>query len=759
MVEDWLKTVETEISNPNRQVHYISIEYLMGRTLSNALISTGLYDQVKQALGEMWIDLDELCEMEADPGLGNEGLGRLAACFMDSLSTLGYPAWGYGLRYDYGMFKQCIIDNKQVEKTDDWLKYGFSWEFFRDKAKHVVQFGGYVIQEGEIGKWVSDGKVMAVAYDQIIPGYNTDTTNTLRLWSAHAYDGLDMAKFNQGDYANALGKKTMAENITSILYPDDSTEHGKVLRLLQEYLLVSATVQDIVHRHYLVYKTVDNLADKIAIHLNDTHPVLSIPELIRVLVTDYQCTWDKAWEMTQKIFSYTNHTLLSEVLECWPVSMIGKLLPQHLQIIYKINYDFLEFCKKSKFGDTDFIRRVSIIDEDNGRRVRMAWLAVIGSHKVNGVSKLHSNLMATELFGDFAKIWPDKFINVTNGVTPRRWIGIANPKLANLLNQRIGGDWRKNLTKLSNVKQFVNDKSFLKEFFEIKYQNKKRLANYVFENLHIQIDPNAMFDMQIKRIHEYKRQTLNLLHVIVRYNEILQNPDADWVPRVVFFSGKAAPGYVVAKGIIEIINEVAQVINNDARVKNKLKVVFIPNYSVSIAEMMIPAADLSEQISLAGYEASGTSNMKFILNGAIIIGTLDGANIEIKECVGDENIFIFGHTAEEVIEIRKHYDLNKYWQDQRIHKALTDISSGKFSPNEPNRFAPFLMGNFQDYYQNLADFYSYYNTQKKVDALYRDPMKWAKCAIMNIACAGMFSSDRSIQEYAEKIWNIEPINA
>lgn len=760
MVEDWLHTMRAQASQKVKQVYYLSMEFLIGRTLSNALISAGIYDQVKQALDEMGLNLDELCEFENDPGLGNGGLGRLAACFLDSLATLNYPGWGYGLRYEYGMFSQCIIEGKQVEKADNWLKHGDAWEFYRDKVQYSVQFGGRVQQEGNLTRWVDTDKVLACAYDQIIPGYNTPNANTLRLWAAKAFDELDLDKFNQGDYVAAVEDKAWSENLTSVLYPDDSTLKGKSLRLYQEYLLVSATVQDIITRHFNLYQSVDNLADKVAIHLNDTHPVLAIPELMRILTDDYKIDWDDAWLMVNQIFSYTNHTLMTEALETWSVDLMSKALPYHLQIIFRINYEFLEGVKQLYPDDGALLSRVSIIDETNGRKIRMAWLAVIACHRINGVSQLHSDLMVKSLFRDFAKLYPQKFDNKTNGVTPRRWIGVANPALTNLLDKYLGKSWQADLDRLSELNAKIEYPNFLHELSEVKKQNKQRLAKFVAEHLGIAIDPNALFDIQIKRIHEYKRQTLNLLHVMARYNEILDNPDADWVPRVVFFAGKAASAYDMAKRIIQAINDVASMINSDERIKGKLKVIFVPNYSVSLAEIMIPAADLSEQISLAGYEASGTSNMKFALNGSLIIGTLDGTNVEIKDRVGEENIFIFGHTAEEVEKLRETYDPRSYYEsDIRLNRALNQIASGYFSPKEPNRYRQLydVIANFSDYYQNLADFDAYYEAQKRVDQLYRDPIEWSRRAAINIANMSYFSSDRTIHEYAQSIWQIAPL--
>ncbi|CNE25106.1 glycogen phosphorylase [Yersinia nurmii] len=761
MVERWLRSNRAQLSQDVRQVYYLSMEFLLGRTLSNALLSMGIYDDIKAALDEMGIDFNELLAEESDPGLGNGGLGRLAACFLDSLATLGMPGRGYGIRYEYGMFSQKIVNGQQAESPDNWLEYGNAWEFPRHNTRYKVRFGGRIQQEGTKTRWLETEEILACAYDQIIPGFDTDATNTLRLWSARASNEINLGKFNQGDYFAAVEDKNHSENVSRVLYPDDSTYSGRELRLRQEYFLVSATVQDILARHWALHHTFDNLAEKIAIHLNDTHPVLSIPELMRLLIDEHKFTWIKAWGMVETIFSYTNHTLMAEALETWPIDMIGKILPRHLQIIFDINDHFLKQVQEAFPDDNELPSRVSIIDEGHGRRVRMAWLAVIASHKVNGVSALHSELMVQSLFADFARIFPTRFCNKTNGVTPRRWLGLANRPLAAVLDDSIGHNWRTDLSQLSDIKPNIDYPSFLQAIQKAKLENKKRLAIYVAQNLNIVLNPAALFDVQIKRIHEYKRQLLNVLHVITRYNRILQDPDAKWVPRVMIFAGKAASAYYNAKQIIRLINDVAKVINNDPRVNNLLKVVFIPNYGVSLAQMIIPAADLSEQISLAGTEASGTSNMKFALNGALTIGTLDGANVEIREHVGKENIFIFGNTAEQVEALRRSgYNPRKYYdEDPELHQVLTQIATGTFSPEEPNRYTNLFdsLVNLGDYYQLLADYRSYVDTQDAVDELYLQPDEWTRRTVLNIANMGYFSSDRTIQEYADEIWHIKPI--
>ncbi|ENF3460357.1 TPA: glycogen phosphorylase [Yersinia enterocolitica] len=761
MVERWLRSNRAQLSQDVRQVYYLSMEFLLGRTLSNALLSMGIYEDIEQALDEMGLNLSELLQEENDPGLGNGGLGRLAACFLDSLATLALPGRGYGIRYEYGMFSQKIVNGQQMESPDNWLEYGNAWEFPRHNTRYKVRFGGRIQQEGSKTRWLETEEILACAYDQIIPGFDTDATNTLRLWSAQASNEINLGKFNQGDYFAAVEDKNHSENVSRVLYPDDSTYSGRELRLRQEYFLVSATVQDILNRHWAMHQTFDNLADKIAIHLNDTHPVLSIPEMMRLLIDEHKFSWMDAWDVVQQVFSYTNHTLMSEALETWPIDMIGKILPRHLQIIFDINDHFLKLVQEQYPDEPDLLPRVSIIDENDGRRVRMAWLAVIASHKVNGVSALHSELMVQSLFADFARIFPNRFCNKTNGVTPRRWLGLANRPLAAVLDDSIGHNWRTDLSQLSELKNNIDYVSFLRAVQKAKLENKKQLAIYIAQKLNIVVNPAALFDVQIKRIHEYKRQLLNALHVITRYNRILEAPDEKWVPRVVIFAGKAASAYYNAKQIIRLINDVAKVINNDPRINNLLKVVFIPNYSVSLAQLIIPAADLSEQISLAGTEASGTSNMKFALNGALTIGTLDGANVEIREHVGEDNIFIFGNTTEQVEALRKSgYNPRKYYdEDPELHLALTQIATGAFSPEEPHRYTSLFdsLVNLGDHYQLLADYRSYVDTQEQVDTLYRHPDEWTRKTIFNIANMGYFSSDRTIQEYADDIWHIKPI--
>ena len=755
--ERWLQTTRYLRRENLRRVYYLSMEFLMGRALSNALIAEDVYDALREALAELGQDLNDIIAEEGDPGLGNGGLGRLAACFMDSLATLRIPAMGYGIRYEYGMFRQDIENGKQVERPDTWTEQDIAWQFRRPSKHYVIRFGGNIHYQGEQCIWNNSEQITALAYDQIIPGYGTAAANTLRLWSAHAGDVFNLNDFNRGDYFAAMEKQNTSENVSRVLYPDDSTAVGRELRLRQEYFLTSASVQDIVRRHLKENSDISTLADTVAIHLNDTHPVLAIPELMRILIDEHHVKWDDAWAACGKIFSYTNHTLMGEALETWPVEMMGRVLPRHLQLIFEINEHFLDGLRKQGY-DGDFIRRVSLIDEGGERRVRMAWLAVIGSHKINGVAKIHSELMVKSIFADFARLYPERFTNVTNGVTPRRWIALANRGLAQVLDKHIGESWRNHLEQLVKLDPLKEDAAVRAEIRAVKHENKRRLAEWINSELGIKVSPDALFDVQIKRIHEYKRQLLNVLQIINRYNRILKNPDADWVPRVYIFAGKAASAYYAAKKIIHLINDVAKVINNDGRIRDLIKVVFIPNYGVSLAQIIIPAADISEQISLAGTEASGTSNMKFALNGALTIGTLDGANVEILNAVGKDNIFIFGNTVEQVEALRQRgYSPLLYLEnDPELHETIIQITSGAFSPEEPSRYHENLHV-FSDYYQVLADFRSYIEAQDRVDRRYRDQEAWAKAAITNIAHMGYFSSDRSIEDYAKDIWYIKPL--
>lgn len=760
VTEGWITTARQSRAEETRRVYYLSMEFLIGRTLSNAMIAEGIYDVAQKALAELNVDLEEIIEKEVDPGLGNGGLGRLAACFMDSLATLAIPAMGYGIRYEYGMFRQKIENGQQVERPDDWLEKGAPWEFMRPSKRFSIDFGGHIYFEGKKCIWNPAEKVTALAYDQMIPGYKNDSASTLRLWSAHGGEVFDLAEFNRGDHLAAVATRSANQNLSRVLYPDDSTWNGRELRLRQEYFLVSASLQDILRRHFRTHGTLDNLADKVAIHLNDTHPTLAIPELMRILIDLHGYSWQNAWDVTRRIFSYTCHTLMSEALETWPVEMMAKILPRHLQMIFEINDHFLEYVKTYVTTDMEFIRRVSLIEEGHQRKVRMGWLSVVGSHKVNGVAAIHSDLMVSSTFADFARIYPERFTNVTNGITPRRWLAVANPKLAALFDQYIGSEWRCDLSQIEKLKAFADKGEFKRAVADIKYDNKVKLAQYVKKTLDIDLDPHALFDVQVKRIHEYKRQMLNVLHIIARYNEMLAHPEKDWQPRVFILAGKAASAYYAAKQTIRLINDVANVINNDERLKGRLKVVFIPNYSVSLAQLIIPAADISEQISLAGTEASGTSNMKFALNGALTLGTLDGANVEILDNVGKDHIFIFGNTVEQMEALRRegYRPFDYYQNDEQLREVIDQIIRGDFSPEEPNRYHSLIQGlQYHDYYQSFADFRSYVEAQKAVDKKYQDRDAWIASTIQNMVNMGFFSSDRTILEYAKNIWKIEPL--
>jgi starch phosphorylase len=771
LVERWMMTTRANYAQDLKRVYYLSMEFLIGRTFTNALLAVDLFDTVREALADFGVDMDALAEREPDAALGNGGLGRLAACFLDSMATLGVPGMGYGIRYEYGMFRQQIVGGQQVETPDYWLTRGNPWEFQRPEVNYRVRFGGRVQKrEGTnapygAADWVDTHDVRAVAYDTIIPGYGTQATNTLRLWSARATEEIDLSAFNRGNYMGAVESKNQSENVSRVLYPDDSTPSGRELRLHQEYFFCSASVQDLLRRYLRSHKTFDQLSEKVSIHLNDTHPVLAVPELMRLLLDEHGLDWDTAWEHTQKVFSYTNHTLMHEALETWPVEMLGRILPRHLQIIYDMNAKFLATVTQKAGNDVELLRRLSLVDEAGERRVRMAYVAVLASHSINGVSGLHSELMKQSIFADFDKIFPERFNNKTNGVTPRRWLAQANPPLAGLLDQRIGKGWRRDLSQLEALKPMADQPAFVRAFRHAKRENKLRLANWVEQHLKIDIDTDAMFDVQVKRIHEYKRQLLNVLHVVARYHRILDAQAAgetvDLVPRVVVFAGKAASAYVMAKLVIRLINDVASTINADARVGKLLKVVFLPNYSVSLAEIIMPAADLSEQISTAGTEASGTGNMKFALNGALTIGTLDGANVEMRENVGPENIFIFGNTTPEVADIRAHgyQPRDIYEQNAELRRVLDAIRDGAFSAGEPARYQGIFdaLVNWGDHYLLLADYASYVAKQAEVDALYRDSDAWTRKAILNVAGMGAFSSDRTIAQYAHEIWKTKPV--
>lgn len=759
----WMESMRRYYLQDAKRVYYLSMEFLIGRTLVNSLLNIGCYDEFKLVLEDVGLNLDELAETEEEAALGNGGLGRLAACYLDSLATLQLPGFGYGIRYDYGMFSQRIEDGYQVEHPDNWLRYGNPWEFPRPEVLYRVQFRGRVVEyrdsDGQMRyRWIDTEDVMAMAYDIPVSGYGGETVNNLRLWAAKASRDFELKYFNEGNYIKAVEEKTQSENLSKVLYPDDTTQMGRQLRLKQEYFFVSASLQDILKKYSADHRGFAVLPQEVAIQLNDTHPSIAIPELMRVLVDEYRVPWDEAWNITVQTFSYTNHTLLPEALEVWSVRLFEDLLPRHLQIIYEINYRFLKEVSERFPGDTELIRRVSVVDEEHGKRLRMSHLAIIGSHKVNGVAELHSRLMKTTIFRDFDRIFPDRFVNITNGVTPRRWLNQANRDLAALITEAIGSGWVTDLERLRELAPLADDAEFRERFRAVKLANKARLAALIDKRLDIRIDQASLFDVQIKRIHEYKRQLLNVLHVITRYNRLRSGNSEGTVPRTVIFGGKAAPGYHAAKLIIKLINDVAEAIDRDPAVNGLLKVVFVPDYNVSRAMEIIPAVELSEQISTAGMEASGTGNMKMAVNGAITIGTLDGANIEIRERVGEENIFIFGHTAGQLEELRRGgYDPWRcYHANDELKLALDMIATGYFSADEPDRFKPLVDSLLRegDRFALLADYESYVACQEEVDRLYRDPDLWTRRAILNVAHCGWFSSDRAVREYAARIWDI-----
>ncbi len=767
----WVATDAADRQTGARRVYYLSMEFLMGRTLGNAMAALGLQGEMAERAHAHAQGLEDIASREADAALGNGGLGRLAACFLDSMATLELPSFGYGIRYEFGMFAQSIQEGRQVEYPDPWLVDGTPWEFPRALVAYPVQFGGYVEQithegQGQTAKsrWQPAGEVTAKAYDMVIPGHGTPRVSTLRLWKATAPAQIDLSAFNSGDYARAAEFKNQYENISWVLYPNDSTPAGRELRLRQEYFFTSASIQDILGRHLAEHGSLANLAEKVAIHLNDTHPAIGVAELMRLLVDDHGLPWADAWRTTGRVFSYTNHTLMPEALETWPVALMQQVLPRHLEIIYRINHEFLELAAALRPGDNAFLRRLSLIGEDGERRVRMAHLSIVGSHKVNGVSALHSDLLVNTIFADFAALWPERFTNMTNGVTPRRWLAQANPGLSGLIDQHLGAGWRLNLDQLTGLRAKAQDTSFREAFLAVKRGNKERLAAAIHAATGITVNPASLFDVQVKRIHEYKRQLLNLLQVIARWQAIVAKPNGEngvpWVPRTVIFAGKAASSYVAAKSIIRLIHDVGTVVNADPRVAGLLKVVFMPNYGVSVAEVIMPAADLSEQISTAGTEASGTGNMKLALNGALTIGTDDGANIEIRQQVGDDNIFIFGLSTAQVAAQRAAGYEPRLWAESqpRIKAVLDAIANGDFSPQEPNRYRALVDSLVAggDHYLLLADFDAYWKAQARVDAAYRDPHGWATKAILNVAGMGFFSADRTIAQYAREVWHITP---
>ena len=764
LVRRWLRTQQKYKDKNVKRVYYLSMEFLMGRLLGNALINLNFYDECYSILKNIGYNLEEVRELEPDMGLGNGGLGRLAACFLDSMATLNLPAFGYGIRYDYGIFKQEIENGYQIEQADNWIAYGNPWEILRRKLTYRVKFGGRIESNEENGRlqfnWLDTNDVIAVAYDIPVPGYRTSTVNNLRLWSSRAATDFSFEEFNSGHYLKAVENQNLSENISKVLYPNDNLAIGKSLRLQQEYFFVSATLQDIIRKFRISNKTLHNFAEKTAIQLNDTHPVIAVAELMRLLLDEEQFSWDEAFEIITNTFSYTNHTVVPEALEEWSVPLMQELLPRHLQIIYEINSRFLDLVRKNYTNDDSIISKISIIREGKPKKIRMAYLAIVCSHKVNGVAALHTEILKNQIFYHFNKIYPGKFINVTNGITPRRWLKTADPFLSELISDRIGDKWTTDLKQLKKLETLIDNEDFREFWRTSKWLSKKILIEIIKKENGVEVNPDSLFDVQIKRFHQYKRQLLNILHVITLYNHLKDDPKLDVVPRTVIFGGKAAPGYYTAKLIIKLINSVADVINNDPDIDGKLKVIFIKNYSVSLAEKIIPASDLSEQISTAGLEASGTGNMKFALNGALTIGTMDGANIEIREEVGDDNIFIFGLLADEVATLKQNgYNPREYYENNKDLKRVIDmISSDYFNKNEPGIFDPLieeLMNH--DYYCLFADYQSYIDKQKEVSKLFRDAEEWTKKSILNVARIGKFSSDRAIQEYSKKVWNIKPI--
>jgi starch phosphorylase len=761
----YIRTGRTLYDKDVKRVYYLSMEYLIGRSLTKQLLDLGLYDRMRKVLKDFGCDYDEIQETEFDAALGNGGLGRLAACFLDSLATHGYPGLGYGIRYEYGAFTQRIKNGQQEEHPENWLRYGNPWEFERPNIICPVRFHGKIVcfknADGErVCQWVDTDEVMAMAFDVPVSGFGSKMVTNLRLWSARSSRDFDLNYFNEGDYIKAVEDKTASENLSKVLYPNDKTATGQELRLKQEYFFVSATLQDILHRFLRNQDSLDLLPDKIALQLNDTHPAMAVPELMRLLIDEHGYDFDKAWDITTRVFSYTNHTLLPEALETWPVEMLRKVLPRHLELIFQINDHFLRQVRHTYPGDGAMLKRMSLVDDER-HCIRMAYLAIVASHKVNGVAELHTKLLRSTLFADFDRMYPEKFVNMTNGITSRRWLLQANPGLAALITEHIGDGWTRDLSLLKALEPLAEDAKFRKKFIAIKRGNKERLARLIGERCGIEVDPESMFDVQVKRIHEYKRQLLNLLHIISRYNRLCDDPAMDSVKRTVIIGGKAAPGYSMAKLIIRLVNDVAEIVNNDPSIGDRLKVVFVPNYDVTTAEDVIPGSDLSEQISTAGTEASGTGNMKFALNGALTIGTLDGANIEILEEVGEDNIFTFGLTAEEAHDLRASgYDPWKYYnENQELRRAIDMISDGFFSPEEHSRYRPIadalLRGG--DHFLLLADFASYVECQERVDKEFLNPGEWTRKAIINVANMGKFSADRTIHAYAKEIWNIEPL--
>ncbi|XP_058871989.1 glycogen phosphorylase, muscle form-like [Acipenser ruthenus] len=770
LVGRWIRTQQYYYEKDPKRIYYLSLEFYMGRTLQNTMVNLGLENACDEATYQLGLDMEELQEIEEDAGLGNGGLGRLAACFLDSMATLGLAAYGYGIRYEFGIFNQKISNGWQVEEADDWLRYGNPWEKARPEYTRPVQFYGRVEHTPDGVKWVDTQVVLALPYDTPVPGYRNNTVNTMRLWSAKAPNDFNLKDFNVGGYIQAVLDRNLAENISRVLYPNDNFFEGKELRLKQEYFVVAATLQDIIRRFKsskfgsleAVRTTFDAFPDKVAIQLNDTHPAMAIPELMRILVDVEKQSWEQAWDVTVRTCAYTNHTVLPEALERWPVPLLEQLLPRHLEIIYEINRRHMERISSLYPGDFDRMRRMSVIEEGDVKRINMAHLCIVGSHAVNGVARIHSDILKATLFKDFYETDPGKFQNKTNGITPRRWLVLCNPGLAEIIAEKIGDDYIRDLDQLKKLLKFVNDEGLIRDIAKVKQENKLKFSVYLEKEYKVKINPNSMFDLQVKRIHEYKRQLLNCLHIITMYNRIKKEPNKQFTPRTVMIGGKAAPGYHTAKMIIKLITAIGDIVNNDPVVGDRLKVIFLENYKVSLAEKVIPAADLSEQISTAGTEASGTGNMKFMLNGALTIGTMDGANVEMAEEAGEGNIFIFGMRVEDVDQMdRKGYNAKDYYDRiPELRQVIDQISGGFFSPKQPDLFKDIVnLLMYHDRFKVFADYESYMKCQESVNALYKNPKEWTKMVIRNIAASGKFSSDRTISEYAREIWGVEPSTA
>jgi starch phosphorylase len=760
ITDAWMDSTRRTYATGAKRVYYLSLEFLIGRLMRDAMTNIGIMEEMRQALASLGVDIDVIAELEPDAALGNGGLGRLAACFMESMATVDVPAYGYGIRYVHGLFRQQMADGWQVELPETWLAHGNPWEFERRESSYEIGYGG-VVETINIGEdkqrfvWKPAERVIATAYDTPAVGWRAKRVNTLRLWAANPIDPILLEAFNAGDHIGALKESNKAESLTRVLYPADATPAGQELRLRQEFFFCSASLQDILRRHLQQYPDFTSLPDAVAIQLNDTHPAVSVAELVRLLSDVHGLDFDTAWDISRRTFSYTNHTLLPEALESWPVPLFERLLPRHMQIVYAINAKILLQARKEKDFEDQRIRSISLIEESGERRVRMGNLAFVGSHSINGVSALHTELMKETVFADLHKLYPDRINNKTNGITPRRWLMQCNPGLFNLIREAIGDAFMDDAEALTALDAFADDRDFQERFAAIKRENKNRLANLVGSRMGVRIDPTAMFDIQIKRIHEYKRQLLNIIEAVALYDQIRSHPELDWTPRVKLFAGKAAPSYHNAKLIIKLANDVARVINNDPAVRGLLKVVFVPNYNVSLAEIMVPAADLSEQISTAGMEASGTGNMKFALNGALTIGTLDGANVEMRDHVGEENIVIFGMTAEEVATMRAegHNPRAIIEQSKELSQALAAISSGVFSPDDRTRFTGLVDGIYNhDWFMVAADFDAYAKAQREVDGIWNDKTSWYSKTIRNTARMGWFSSDRTIRQYAKEIW-------